>query len=61
MSDKILIIEQLMNKTNNILMAEVWLLHLLKAMGGTIGKSLCEDDKLDLAKRIVGKAKSKRC
>jgi phosphoglycerate kinase len=31
----------------------------VKAMGGTIGKSLCEDDKLELAKELLEKAKAK--
>jgi phosphoglycerate kinase len=58
-SDKILIIEQLMNKANNILIGGGMAFTFVKAMGGTIGKSLCEDDKLDLAKELLLKAKAK--
>jgi phosphoglycerate kinase len=58
-SDKILIIEQLMSKANNILIGGGMAFTFVKAMGGTIGKSLCEDDKLDLAKELLAKAKAK--
>ena len=58
-SDKILIIEQLMNKANNILIGGGMAFTFVKAMGGTIGKSLCEDDKLDLAKELLIKAKAR--
>jgi phosphoglycerate kinase len=58
-SDKILIIEQLMNKANNILIGGGMAFTFVKAMGGTIGKSLCEDDKLELAKELLVKAKAK--
>ena len=58
-SDKILIIEQLMNKANNILIGGGMAFTFVKAMGGAIGKSLCEDDKLDLAKELLQKAKTK--
>ncbi|HRD37995.1 MAG TPA: phosphoglycerate kinase, partial [Bacteroidia bacterium] len=46
-SDKILIIEQLMNKANNILIGGGMAFTFVKAMGGKIGKSLCEDDRLE--------------
>ncbi len=58
-SDKILIIEQLMNKANNILIGGGMAFTFVKAMGGTIGSSLCEDDKLELAKDLLVKAKAK--
>jgi len=58
-SDKILIIEQLMGKANNILIGGGMAFTFVKAMGGSIGKSLCEDDKLDLAKELMQKAKAK--
>lgn len=58
-SDKILIIEQLMGKANNILIGGGMAFTFVKAMGGTIGKSLCEDDKLELAKELLEKAKQK--
>ncbi|MBP7810397.1 MAG: phosphoglycerate kinase [Bacteroidia bacterium] len=56
-SDKILIIEQLMNKANNILIGGGMAFTFVKAMGGSIGKSLCEDDRLDTAKSLLDKAK----
>lgn len=58
-SDKILIIEQLMSKANNILIGGGMAFTFVKAMGGNIGKSLCEDDKLELAKELLIKAKAK--
>lgn len=58
-SDKILIIEQLMNKANNILIGGGMAFTFVKAMGGQIGKSLCEDDRLDIAKELLEKAKAK--
>ena len=58
-SDKILIIEQLMNKADNILIGGGMAFTFVKAMGGTVGSSLCEDDKLDLAKELLLKAKTK--
>jgi phosphoglycerate kinase len=56
-SDKILIIEQLMSKANNILIGGGMAFTFVKAMGGSIGKSLCEDDRLDTAKSLLEKAK----
>jgi len=56
-SDKILIIEQLMNKADNILISGGMAFTFVKAMGGNIGKSLCEDDRLQTAKDILQKAK----
>lgn len=56
-SDKILIIEQLMNKANNILIGGGMAFTFVKAVGGHIGKSLCEDDRLDTAKSLLEKAK----
>lgn len=58
-SDKILIIEQLMNKANNILIGGGMAFTFVKAMGGQIGKSLCEDDRLEIAKELISKAKTK--
>ena len=56
-SDKILIIEQLMNKVNHLIIGGGMAYTFIKAMGGNIGNSLCEDDKLDLAMLILEKAK----
>jgi phosphoglycerate kinase len=58
-SDKILIIEQLMGKANNILIGGGMAFTFVKAMGGQIGKSLCEDDRLEIAKELISKAKTK--
>lgn len=56
-SDKILIIEQLMKKVHHLIIGGGMAYTFFKAMGGTIGSSLCEEDKLDLAKTIIEKAK----
>lgn len=58
-SDKILIIEQLMNKANNILIGGGMAFTFIKALGGQIGKSLCEEDRLNIAKELIEKAKAK--
>lgn len=58
-SDKILIIEQLMDKADNILIGGGMAFTFVKALGGKIGKSLCEDDRLEIAKELIGKAKVK--
>ena len=56
-SDKILIIEQLMKRCDNIIIGGGMAYTFFKAMGGNIGSSLCEEDKLDLAKEILERAK----
>ncbi|MFK4980280.1 phosphoglycerate kinase, partial [Klebsiella pneumoniae] len=48
-SDKILIIEQLMNKAQHIIIGGGMAFTFVKAMGGKIGKSLCEDDRMEIA------------
>jgi phosphoglycerate kinase len=58
-SDKLLIIEQLLNKVNNLIIGGGMAYTFFKAMGGNIGNSLCELDKLDLAKDLIQKAKAK--
>ena len=58
-SDKILIIEQLMDKADTILIGGGMAFTFVKAMGGQIGKSLCEDDRLDVAKELITKAKAR--
>lgn len=57
-SDKILIIENLMNKANNIIIGGGMAYTFLKAQGKEIGNSLVENDKLDLALELLAKAKS---
>jgi phosphoglycerate kinase len=56
-SDKILIIEQLMKKLDHLIIGGGMAYTFFKAMGGHIGSSLCEEDKLDLAKSLLEKAK----
>lgn len=58
-SDKILIIEQLLDKVDNLIIGGGMSYTFFKAMGGSIGSSLVENEKLDLAKSLIGKAKEK--
>ncbi|CAL1520519.1 phosphoglycerate kinase [Chitinophaga sp. MM2321] len=55
-SDKILIIETLMDRANNIIIGGGMAFTFLKAQGKEIGNSLCENDKLDLANELLEKA-----
>lgn len=57
-SDKILILEQLMKKVDHLIIGGGMTYTFVKAMGGNIGSSLCEEDKVDLAKDIMERAKS---
>ena len=56
-SSKIDIIENLLGKVDNLILTGAMTYTFFKAEGGNIGNSLCEDDKLDLAREIVAKAK----
>ena len=58
-SSKIEIIENLLNKVDNLIIAGGMTYTFTKAMGGNIGISICEDDKLDLALDLMKKAKEK--
>jgi phosphoglycerate kinase len=58
-SDKILIIEKLLDKVNHLIIGGGMAYTFFKALGGNIGNSLVEADKLDLAKELIQKAKSK--
>lgn len=58
-STKIGIIENLMNKVDNLILCGGMTYTFAKAQGGKIGVSICEDDKLDLALDIIKKAKEK--
>lgn len=58
-SDKIEIIENLLNKADYILIGGGMAYTFLKAQGYEIGKSLCEEDKLDTALGILDQAKAK--
>ena len=57
-SSKIDIIENLLGKVDNLILTGAMTYTFAKAAGGNIGASLCEDDKLDLAREIVAKAKA---
>jgi phosphoglycerate kinase len=58
-SDKILIIERLMDKVDHLIIGGGMSYTFFKAMGGQIGNSLVEEDKLELAKSLIQKAKAK--
>ncbi|MFT7248109.1 MAG: phosphoglycerate kinase [Arcticibacterium sp.] len=58
-SDKILIIEKLLDKVDNLIIGGGMTYTFTKALGGQIGKSLLEPDKQELALEILKKAKAK--
>ena len=58
-STKIGIIENLMDKVDNLILCGGMTYTFAKAMGGNVGQSICETDKLDLALDIMKKAKEK--
>lgn len=58
-SDKIMLIENLLNRVDNLIIGGGMTYTFVKAQGGKIGNSLCEEDKLDLALEIIKKAKEK--
>ena len=58
-STKIGIIENLMDKVDNLILCGGMTYTFAKAQGGNVGQSLCELDKLDLAREIMQKAKEK--
>lgn len=58
-SDKIQLIEALLEKVDNLIIGGGMAYTFVKARGGQIGKSLCELDKLDLANELVKKAEEK--
>ena len=58
-STKIGIIENLMDKVDNLILCGGMTYTFAKAQGGHIDLSICEDDKLDLALEIIAKAKAK--
>ncbi len=59
-SDKIPVIENLINKADNILIGGAMAYTFFKAQGQEVGRSLVEDDKKDLALKILNKAKEKK-
>jgi phosphoglycerate kinase len=58
-SDKILIVENLLNIADNIIIGGGMAYTFFKSQGGTIGNSLCEDERLDTCLEILQKAKEK--
>ena len=58
-SDKILIVENLINTADNIIIGGGMAYTFFKAMGGHIGSSLCEEERLDTCRDILARAKEK--
>jgi len=58
-SDKILIIENLLERATDIIIGGGMAYTFMKATGGHIGSSLCEEDRLDIAKELLKKAEAK--
>jgi phosphoglycerate kinase len=58
-SSKITVIENILDKVNHMIIGGGMTFTFIKALGGSIGNSICEDDKLDLALDILQKAKDK--
>lgn len=58
-SDKILIIENLLERATDIIIGGGMAYTFMKAQGGQIGKSLCEEDRIETARNLLEKAKAK--
>lgn len=58
-SDKIGVINNLLEKVDTLIIGGGMAYTFVKAMGGSIGTSLCEDEKLDYAREMIEKAKAK--
>lgn len=58
-SSKITVIENILDKVDHMIIGGGMTFTFIKALGGKIGQSICEDDKLDLALEILKKAKEK--
>lgn len=58
-SDKILIIEKLLDRVDNLIIGGGMSYTFFKAMGGNVGNSLVEEEKLELAKSLIQNAKEK--
>jgi phosphoglycerate kinase len=58
-SDKILIIENLLDRVDNLIIGGGMTYTFICAQGGKVGKSICETDKLELANQLLEKAKAK--
>ncbi len=59
-SDKITLLEKLVDNVDNLLIGGGMAYTLLKAQGGEVGKSLLEEDKLDTARQLLKKAKANK-
>lgn len=58
-SSKITIIENILDKVDDLIIGGGMTYTFIKAQGGKVGDSICEDDKMDLAMEILEKAKQK--
>jgi len=58
-SSKITIIDNIIDKVDSLIIGGGMAFTFIKALGGNIGKSICENDKMDLALAILEKAKNK--
>jgi len=58
-SSKITVIENILDKVDNLILGGGMTFTFVKAEGGKVGNSICEDDKQDLALEILAKAKEK--
>lgn len=58
-SSKITVIENILDKVDHMIIGGGMTFTFIKALGGKVGNSICEDDKLDLAIEILNKAKEK--
>jgi len=58
-SDKILIIERMLDLVDNLIIGGAMAYTFFKALGGKVGKSLVEEDRLNTAKELIEKAKAK--
>lgn len=58
-SSKITVIENILDKIDHLIIGGGMTFTFVKALGGEVGNSICEDDKLDLALDILAQAKAK--
>lgn len=58
-SSKITVIENILDKVDHLIVGGGMTYTFVKAKGGSVGDSICEDDKMDLALEILEKAKAK--
>ena len=58
-SDKIGVIENLIDKVDTLIIGGGMAYTFMRAMGNSIGTSICEEDKIDLAREMMAKARAK--